>query len=83
MSSPGVTITTREFPPPLSIPTDVGQCFMAGTTQTGPVPSQLTVKDQCTNLSDFTKKYNPSGRNDVGWQQALCGACYWSGRCYG
>jgi hypothetical protein len=42
---------------------------MAGTTQTGPVPSQLTVKDQCTNLSDFTKKYNPSGRNDVGSQQ--------------
>jgi Phage tail sheath protein subtilisin-like domain len=61
MPSPGVTVTTREFPVPLTIPTDVGQCFMVGITEWGPEPQDLEFKDLCYNIDDVKKKFIPSG----------------------
>lgn len=60
MPRPGVTLETREFPPPLSFPTDVGVGFMVGITQSGPAfPGP---QDAVHNMTEFVNKWMPSGR---------------------
>jgi hypothetical protein len=65
MPSPGVTVTTREFPVPLTIPTDVGTGFMVGITDWGPEPADLEMSDQCHNIDDVVKKFIPTGKSSA------------------
>lgn len=60
MPRPGVTIETREFPPPLSLPTDIGVGSMVGIVQSG--PAFPTAQDAVHNMTEFGTKWMPAGR---------------------